>query len=81
VGRQVNVDAAIPCAGPPLPVLRTNLYRLDDVALDALCMDYFPDVYDRFSRGMRRDEKANLLLDHCRRNGQAMARLARLLDA
>jgi hypothetical protein len=51
------------------------------VTLDALCIDYFPDVYDRFSRGMRRDEKVNLLLDYCRRNPLAMASLVRLLDA
>jgi hypothetical protein len=64
---------------PALPVLRRGLKRLDDVALDALCMDHFPVVYDRFSRGMRRDEKMNLLLDHCRRNPAEGARLAALL--
>jgi hypothetical protein len=73
--------AATPGAAPQLPALRASLQRLDDVALDTLCMDYFPDVYDRFSRGMRRDEKANLLLDHCRRHAQEMARLVHLLNA
>lgn len=39
----------------------------DDSGLDAFCQDYFLPVYDRFSRGMRKDEKITLLLDHCRR--------------
>jgi|GEM_PF-2236886 len=60
--------------------LRTRLQRLDDVALDTLCMDHFPAVYDRFSRGLRRDEKVNLLLDHCRRNPEAAGRLAEVLQ-
>lgn len=64
-----------------LSAMRVRLSYLDDIQLDALCIDYFPDVYDRFSRGMRRDEKVNLLLDHCRRNAPAMAKLTRLLDA
>ena len=76
-----DLDAATPGAGPQLPILRGRLRRLDDVALDALCLDYFPDVYDRFSRGMRRDEKVNLLLDHCRRNAAEMVKLIRCLDA
>jgi hypothetical protein len=42
---------------------------LDDPGLDAFCQDYFPVVFDRFSRGMRKDEKITLLLDHCRRHG------------
>lgn len=40
----------------------------DDSGLDAFCMDFFPKVYDRFSRGMRKDEKITLLLDECRRS-------------
>ncbi len=39
----------------------------DDPSLDSFCQDYFPSVFDRFSRGMRKDEKITLLLDHCRR--------------
>jgi len=30
-------------------------------------MIHFPDIYDKFSRGMRKDEKITMLLDHCRR--------------
>jgi hypothetical protein len=62
-----------------LATLRPQLQRKDDVALDTLCMDYFPDVYDQFGRGQRRDEKINQLLDHCRRNPTAAARLTALL--
>lgn len=58
--------------------LRARLQRLDDVALDTLCLDHFPDVYDKFSRGMRRDEKINMLLDHCRRNPEDAMRLLEL---
>ncbi len=52
---------------------------LDDVALDALCLDHFPEVYDTFGRGMRRDEKVNLLLDYCRHRPEEDARLSSLL--
>ncbi len=43
--------------------LRRRLRRLDDVELDALCLDHFLSVSEKFSRGMRRDEKVNLPLD------------------
>lgn len=59
--------------------LRSRLMRLDDVELGSLCMDHFPKVYDKFSRGMRRDEMINLLLDYCRRNSGEAARLTGLL--
>jgi len=39
----------------------------DDTGLDTFCMLYFEKVYAKFGRGQRKDEKANLLLDHCRR--------------
>lgn len=41
----------------------------DDSGLDAFCQDYFYNVYNQFGRGMRKDEKITLLLDHCRRHG------------
>lgn len=59
--------------------LRQHLARFDDVGIDKVCLDYFPEVYDQFSRGMRRDEKINNLLDHCRRHSGAYARLVELL--
>jgi len=63
----------VPPASGPIPTvdraaLRQRLDRtFDDPGLDAFCLDYFPEVYDRFSRGMRKDEKLTLLLDHFRR--------------
>ena len=60
--------------------LRPKLKQFDDTELDILAMDHFPTVYDKFGRGMRRDEKINLLLDHCRRNGDDLLRLASLID-
>lgn len=60
--------------------LRQRLGRFDDVELEALCMDYFPVVYDKFSAGMRRDRKINLLLDHCRRFPEDGQRLRSILE-
>ena len=62
-----------PSAHAPVPAfdraaLRRRLDQtFDDPGLDAFCLDYFPEIYDRFSRGMRKDEKMTLLLDHFRR--------------
>lgn len=39
--------------------------RFNDPELNALCADYFPDVYDDFTDGMRKSQKVQLLLDHC----------------
>ncbi|MBN1139663.1 MAG: metallophosphoesterase [Anaerolineae bacterium] len=63
---------------PGLSYLRQQLAGLDDAQLDAMCLDHFPEVYDRFGRGMRRDEKITLLLDHCRRDARELERLADL---
>ncbi len=49
-------------------VLRSQLKQMfDDPELDAFCMDNYPKIYDKFGRGMDRNEKINLLLDYCRR--------------
>ena len=51
----------------------------DDVGLDAFVLDFYPELFDRFGRGVRRDEKITLLLDYCRRLsklGELQARLA-----
>lgn len=40
----------------------------DDAELSAFSLDYFPSVYDKFSQGMRKDDKIRLLLDYCRRH-------------
>ncbi len=84
-GARVGRDPAVPPAEggdsslTSTAALRKGLARLDDVRLDALCLDHFPEVYDTFGRGMRRDEKVNLLLDYCRRRSEEAARLAGLL--
>lgn len=48
-------------------IRQTLNIAFDDSELSAFCLDYFPKVYDRFSQGMRKDDKITLLLDHCRR--------------
>ena len=53
--------------------------KYDDPELDALCLDHFPEVYDKFTRGMRKDEKINLLLDYCRRDSERGDKLLRLV--
>lgn len=74
--RTTSTAGPIPLETKPL---RDRLARYDDVELDALCMDYFPKVYDQFGRGMRRDQKINLLLEYCRRDATAAARLTQVL--
>ncbi len=79
-----NSSTSIP--PDPLPMslgdLRRQLnQRFDDAELDAFCLDHFPAVYDKFGRGQRKDEKINLLLDHCRRWPEEQARLVALLSA
>lgn len=65
---QVSTVDATPVESFDIAVVRHRLtVAFDDPALNAFCMDYFPDVYDKFSRGMRKDEKITLLLDYCRR--------------
>lgn len=59
--------------------LRDLLASLDDPEIDQLCLLHFPSVYDKFSRGMRRDEKINVLLDHCRRYPEEGERLRGIL--
>ena len=61
--------------------LRHRLGALDAPGIDALCLDHFPQVYDRFGCGMRCDEKVNLLLDHARQQEMEWARLVALLAA
>ena len=60
--------------------LRQNLRRLDDVQLESLCLDHFPEVGARFSEGLHRGGKMDLLLDYCRHNPAAEGRLSSLLE-
>ncbi|MGC9396713.1 MAG: SUMF1/EgtB/PvdO family nonheme iron enzyme [Anaerolineae bacterium] len=57
---------------PDFSDLRARLNRLDDPQIDALALDHFPEVQNKFGRGMRKDEKINLILDHCRRIPEAI---------
>ncbi len=59
--------------------LRARLERLDMVQIESLCLDYFPEVYDKFGRGLRHDEMVNLLLDHIRRYSKEAEKLSELL--
>ncbi|MBD3308978.1 hypothetical protein GF339_21405 [candidate division KSB3 bacterium] len=63
----------------PRPTLRELRQRLeqqfDDPGIDAFCLDYFPDIYDKFSRGMRKDEKITVILDDCRRSPENYQKL------
>jgi internalin A len=62
-----------------LSALRVQLQQLDDVEIDALCIDHFPQVYRAFGRGLRRDEKINQLLAHCLHKPEETHHLAALL--
>jgi len=64
---------------PDFSAFRVRLNRFDDPQIDALALDHFPEVQDKFRCDLRRDEKINLLLDYCRRHPDAAARLADLL--
>jgi hypothetical protein len=66
-------------AAAPAAALRERLQRLDAVEIQSLCLDHFPQVYDKFGPRERRDEMINLLLDHCRRHPGDAVRLAELL--
>jgi hypothetical protein len=52
-----------------IELFELKLNRLDDTELERFCLKRFPKVSNKFSSGMRRDQKVNLLLDHCRRKG------------
>lgn len=65
---------------PNLHAIRRLLNQaFDDVALTNFTFDYFPEVFDRYSRGMRKDEKINLLLDYIRRNSEQLNHLRSVL--
>lgn len=60
--------------------LRDMLNRLDDVEIEQLCIVYFSTVADKLGRGTGKQEKINLLLDHCRRHPEEGARLRMILQ-
>lgn len=63
-----------------LPELRDLLNRLDDADIDQLCLDHFPCVYDKFGRGMSKQEKITVLLDYCRRKPEEGKHLHAILQ-
>ncbi len=44
--------------------MRIGQLLVTDPEFDAFCMDFFPAIFHRYSRGMDRIEKTNLLLVH-----------------
>ncbi len=57
--------------------LLNNLF--DDTSLNNFSLDYFTQVYDQFSRGMRKDEKISLLLNDCRQRPNGLEQLLEAL--
>ena len=90
IGDGAQVVQSAPATAPPATsagsptspaALRPRLQRLNDVQIETLCMDCFPTVYDQFSRGLRRDEKINLLLNYVRHRPAEAVRLMNILEA
>ena len=85
-----NQPANFSISQPPQPQkarkmnLRTARRQLselfDDTELEIFCMENFTRVHDKFSRGLRRDEKITLLLDYCRRSPKRWQQLLSLLE-
>ena len=65
---------------PSLRDIRTKLKTaFDDPAFDALCLDYFTEVFDKFSVGMQRDTKITQLLLYCRAQRNGLRKLWELI--
>lgn len=59
-------------------IRRFLMQFFDDPELTALCFDYFPQVYNEFTVGMEKGQKALLLVGSCRRQGRLPDLLAAL---
>jgi hypothetical protein len=64
-----------------LSQIRKLLNLFDDLELSAWCLDHFPTVYEKFSSGMRKDKKINLLLTYCRRGPNRFEQLLAIVQA
>lgn len=65
-----------------LEVITNLLLKVfDDPQLDALCLAYFIDTFEKFSEGMRRDSKINILLYDCKRKSNGLDNLLNLTRA
>lgn len=53
------------CSPHEIRNLLNNVF--DDADLDAFCLDFFPEVYDYFGRGLQKKEKLTILLKYCHR--------------
>ncbi len=62
-------------------LLHQQLQSMDETEIDTFCLLHISSVHAKFGRGMRRDEKINLLLYHCRRKSGETRRLVALLAA
>ena len=51
----------------PAEIRKFIIERFSDGELENLCFDYFPTVYNEFTLGMPKGQKARLLLGFCRR--------------
>lgn len=60
--------------------IREKLKIFDDVELDDFCLTHFPDVFDKFGDGMRRDKKITLLLNYCRKTSERQQELLTALE-
>jgi hypothetical protein len=61
----------------PATIRRFLQERFNDEELNHLCFDYFPDVNNEFTVGMRKGQKIQMLMEHC----QKQARWSALLGA
>lgn len=62
--------------------IRNQLNKgFDEPELDAMILDYFPEVYNNLSRGMRKDEKITILLDACRRQPDGYDQLQEVITS
>lgn len=64
----------------PATTLRQSLQRLDDVQIETLCLEHFPEIGARFNAGLLRDRKIELLLTHCHRNATSERQLENMLE-
>lgn len=57
------------------PIRQFIIKYFDDTGLEEFCEEHFYKVFNRFARGLRKNEKINLLLDHCRRKPNGFDKL------
>ncbi|MBN1920464.1 MAG: hypothetical protein JW892_04420 [Anaerolineae bacterium] len=73
-----RVEARAPASS--ILLLRRSLQRLDEVQIETLCLDHFPEVVAQFREGLVREGKVALLLDTCCRSPANRGHLETLLE-